>query len=59
LTDALLLLLDDEAERQRLIAKGYQQAKAFSCDKTVAQTLEIYCEVSGRNNLSMAQVAGD
>ena len=59
LTDALLLLLDDEAERQRLIAKGYQRAKAFSCDKTVAQTLEIYCEVSGRNNLSMAQVAGD
>lgn len=49
LTDALLLLLDDEAERQRLITKGYQRAKAFSWDKTVAQTLEIYREVSGRD----------
>jgi glycosyltransferase involved in cell wall biosynthesis len=57
LADLMRLLLEDEAERQRLIAKGYQRAKAFSWDKTVAQTLEIYRSVSERDDLTVAQVA--
>jgi glycosyltransferase involved in cell wall biosynthesis len=57
LADIMLHLLDDEAERERLIAKGFQRAKLFSWDKTVAQTLEIYRSVSGRDDLSAAQVA--
>lgn len=48
LTDILRLLLDDEAERERLIARGRERARAFSWDKTVGQTLEIYRAVSGR-----------
>lgn len=42
LTDILLSLLDSSTERDRLIAKGYERAKVFSWDKTVAQTLEVY-----------------
>ncbi|MCY7291410.1 MAG: glycosyltransferase family 4 protein, partial [Ferruginibacter sp.] len=42
LADILLSLLDNSLERDRLIAKGYQRAKMFSWDKTVAQTLDIY-----------------
>ena len=48
LADILRLLLDDERERERLIAKGRRRAQAFSWDKTVGQTLEIYRSVSGR-----------
>ena len=42
LADILLTLLDDNTERDRLIAAGYQRAKAFSWEKTVAQTLDVY-----------------
>jgi glycosyltransferase involved in cell wall biosynthesis len=42
LTDILLFLFDNSIERDRLIAKGLQRAKAFSWDKTVAQTLDVY-----------------
>jgi glycosyltransferase involved in cell wall biosynthesis len=42
LTDSLLFLFDNPIERDRLIAKGFQRAKAFSWDKTVDQTLEVY-----------------
>lgn len=42
LTDILLFLFDNPIERDRLIAQGYQRSKAFSWDKTVAQTLEVY-----------------
>lgn len=45
LADSLLYLLDNPTERDRLIAKGYQRAQAFSWDKTVAQTLNVYHSV--------------
>ncbi len=45
LADILLSLLDNPTERDRLISKGYQRAQAFSWDKTVAQTLEVYRSV--------------
>jgi len=35
-----------EQERDRLIDKGYQRAKDFSWDKTVAQTLDVYRSVA-------------
>jgi glycosyltransferase involved in cell wall biosynthesis len=47
LTDILLLLFDDEAQRERLIACGSRRAKEFSWDTTAAQTFEIYRTVSG------------
>lgn len=46
LADILLFLLDSPAERDRLITKGYQRAKLFSWDKTVAQTVEVYRSVA-------------
>jgi glycosyltransferase involved in cell wall biosynthesis len=46
LADILLYLLDNPVERDRLIAKGYQQVTAFSWDKTALQTLELYRWVS-------------
>jgi glycosyltransferase involved in cell wall biosynthesis len=46
LADILLSLLDSPKERDRLIAKGYQRAQAFSWDKTVAQTLDVYRSVA-------------
>ena len=46
LADILLSLLDSSAKRDRLIAKGYQRAQAFSWDKTVSQTLDVYNSVS-------------
>ena len=42
LADRLLFLLEHPAERERLIAKGLEQAKKFSWDKTVTQTLQAY-----------------
>ncbi len=47
LADILLLLLNNSTERDRLIAKGYERAKTFSWDKTVAQTIDVYRSVSG------------
>lgn len=46
LTDALLLILNNPAERDRLITKGFARAKQFSWDRTVAQTLEVYRSVA-------------
>lgn len=46
LTDILLMLLDSPAERDRLIAKGYQRAKLFSWERTVSQTVDVYRAVS-------------
>lgn len=46
LAEILLFLLDNPAQRDRLIAKGYERAKTFSWDKTVEQTLEVYRCVS-------------
>ncbi|MEQ9370301.1 MAG: glycosyltransferase family 1 protein [Coleofasciculus chthonoplastes F3-SA18-01] len=46
LADILLSLLDSPTERDRLIAKGHQRAQAFSWDKTVAQTLDVYRSVA-------------
>lgn len=42
LVDMLLLLLNCPTERGRLIEKGYQRAKLFSWENTVAQTVEVY-----------------
>lgn len=47
LADILLLLLNSSTERDRLIAKGYERAKTFSWEKTVAQTVDVYRSVSG------------
>ncbi len=47
LADILLFLLDCPTERDRLITKGYQRAQAFTWDKTVAQTLDVYRSVVG------------
>jgi glycosyltransferase involved in cell wall biosynthesis len=52
LTDILIMLADDASQRERLITKGQERAKVFSWDKTVAQTLEIYREVSGNSEQS-------
>jgi glycosyltransferase involved in cell wall biosynthesis len=46
LADIILFLLDNPAERDRLIAKGFQRAKDFSWDKTTAKTIEVYRSVS-------------
>lgn len=45
LADILLSLLDSSAKRDRLITKGYQRAQAFSWDRTVSQTLDVYNSV--------------
>ena len=42
LVDILLLLLDHPAERERLIARGFKRAEAFSWNKTVEQTMTVY-----------------
>lgn len=52
LADILIMLTDDPPQRERLIAKGHEHAKAFSWEKTVAQTLEIYRSVSGTGTSS-------
>ena len=46
LADILLSLLNSSAKRDQLIAKGYQRVQAFSWDKTVSQTLDVYNSVS-------------
>jgi glycosyltransferase involved in cell wall biosynthesis len=45
LADILLLLFDNPAKREALIAKGHERVKVFSWDKTVAQTLTVYRSV--------------
>ena len=45
LADIFLSLLNGSQERDTLIALGYQRAKQFSWDKTVAQTLDVYRSV--------------
>lgn len=50
LTDILLLLLNSSTERDRLIQKGYQRTRAFSWDKTAAQTINVYQSVSSSSN---------
>ena len=45
LADILLALLDNQAERDRLIAAGYQRAQKFSWEKTVAETVRVYNSV--------------
>jgi glycosyltransferase involved in cell wall biosynthesis len=42
LTDKLIFLLNYPAERERLIHKGLNQAKKFSWDKTISQTVQSY-----------------
>lgn len=45
LADLLLSLIDDPAERERLVALGRERAREFSWDDTVAQTLDVYRSV--------------
>ncbi len=42
LADILLQVLESSTERDRLIQKGHQRAKAFSWEKTAQQTLAVY-----------------
>lgn len=46
LADILLSLIDDHQQRDLLITKGYQRAKQFSWDQTVAETIKVYSSVS-------------
>jgi glycosyltransferase involved in cell wall biosynthesis len=45
LADVLLSLIEDPAERERLVALGRERSRSFSWDQTVAQTLEVYRSV--------------
>jgi len=45
LTDILISLINNPAQRERLIAKGRQRVREFSWDKTAAQTLDVYRSV--------------
>jgi glycosyltransferase involved in cell wall biosynthesis len=45
LSDILLLLVDNPGERERLVARGRKRARAFSWERTAAQTLEVYRSV--------------
>jgi hypothetical protein len=38
----MLSLVDHSAERNHYIARGFEQAKKFSWDKTAAQTMVVY-----------------
>jgi len=42
LTEMLLTLLENSAERDRLISLGKERAEMFSWDKTAARTVEVY-----------------
>ena len=46
LADCPLLLLDQPAERERLITKGRERVRDFNWDKTVAETLAVYRDVT-------------
>jgi glycosyltransferase involved in cell wall biosynthesis len=45
LADILLWLVDNPGERERLVALGRERARAFSWERTAAQTLEVYRSV--------------
>lgn len=47
LAEAMLYLLNYPADRDRLIAKGYDRSKQFSWEKTAAQTVEVYHSLVG------------
>jgi glycosyltransferase involved in cell wall biosynthesis len=42
LADVLLSLIDNPAERERLVTLGHVRARQFSWDQTVTQTLDVY-----------------
>lgn len=48
LAEALLLLMNNSLERDRLIVKGAQRVKEFDWDKTAAKTFEVYQSVQSR-----------
>jgi len=58
LTDILLSLLGNSAERERLIANGHRRSQEFSWEKTVSQTLDIYRSVSESRTHSYGKVPG-
>lgn len=47
LADIMIMLADDPSQREQLIAKGIVRAKAFSWEKTVAETMEVYRALTG------------
>jgi len=47
LADIMVTLANNPSQREQLIAKGIAQAKGFSWEKTVAQTMEVYRSVAG------------
>jgi glycosyltransferase involved in cell wall biosynthesis len=47
LADVLLSLIDDPAERERLVELGRERAREFSWERTVAQTLDVYRSAVG------------
>src|SRR5581483_8365297 len=47
IAQAMSTVLEDEAERQRMIQDGYQQATRFSWEKTARMTRDVYLNVYG------------
>lgn len=47
LTELLLLLIENESERERRIMQGYEQSRYFSWDKTAMQTVAVYQALAG------------
>lgn len=47
IAQAMSIVLEDEAERQRMIRDGYQQATRFSWEKTARMTRDVYLNVYG------------
>jgi glycosyltransferase involved in cell wall biosynthesis len=47
LVDRLIFVLNNPAERDRLISKGLAQSKKFSWDNTIARTIEAYQSIAG------------
>ncbi|WP_019499460.1 glycosyltransferase family 4 protein [Pseudanabaena sp. PCC 6802] len=46
LSDCLRFVLDNPANREQLVQKGFERAREFSWDKTVNQTLDVYRAVA-------------
>jgi glycosyltransferase involved in cell wall biosynthesis len=42
ITEGMMQLLNNESERQRLVALGYERAKQFTWQETARGTLELY-----------------
>jgi glycosyltransferase involved in cell wall biosynthesis len=45
IADAMARVLADDALRTELVRRGYERVKAFSWERSVRRTLEVYAEV--------------